>query len=109
MLNKIVILLIYRAMEVISKRRSKKKKRALSCRPFYEAIGVRIREERQRKNLLQRELGEMVQLDHSVISKIERGLRVSVNIEELWEIARVLGCSVYQIIPEHPPKAVFHD
>lgn len=70
-------------------------------------LGKRIRETRERKGLNQTKLGEYVQLDRTVVNKIEGGTR-KVSALELSHIAEALGVRMASFFATPVPAIVSH-
>jgi transcriptional regulator with XRE-family HTH domain len=66
---------------------------------MHEEVGKRIREQRQKKGMLQEELARRAGLSPSALSNFEQGRR-RVSLEWLRKISRVLGVTVSDLIPE---------
>mgnify|MGYP003579019921 CR=1 FL=1 len=60
--------------------------------PDKELIGIRIREARQRAGLEQTDLGELLDLSQAGVSKLERGM--ALTLENLFKISEALDCSI---------------
>ncbi len=58
-----------------------------------KALGLNIKAERNRKDLSQAELAELVDLSANSITAIERGKQIP-NAINLYQIAKVLGVNV---------------
>jgi transcriptional regulator with XRE-family HTH domain len=70
-------------------------------------VGRRIRAERRRQELTQRELADACGVTFQVIHKYEAGL-VTISAGMLWRVADALGISVTDLFPLPPstePKA----
>ena len=61
--------------------------------------GERIRDLRIKKEMSQKELADMINVERITISAFERD-RVEPNTEKLFEIAEILGASVSYLIGE---------
>ncbi|KIL38226.1 hypothetical protein SD70_27760 [Gordoniibacillus kamchatkensis] len=68
-------------------------------------VGARIARYRKNKKMSQRELGTLVHIDQTLISRIERGER-RVTSDELVQFARALGVSVSELLNEDQVKEV---
>lgn len=55
-------------------------------------LGIRVRAARKEKNLTQKELGRLMQMDAKYVSKVENG-KVMPNIRRLVQLSRVLDKS----------------
>ena len=64
-----------------------------------QALGARIRSERERAGLSGRELARRVSLSHSLISQIERG-HITPSVATLWSITRALSLSVADLFSD---------
>lgn len=62
-------------------------------------IGKHIQELRSDKRMSQEELGKMVSLDQTLISRIERNKR-KVTVDELPKFAKALGVDAEDLLPE---------
>lgn len=60
-------------------------------------IGARVRALRQRHGFAQAKLGEILGIDQSHVSNIERGVR-SVTVEQLTRLSKAFGMPVDQIL-----------
>ena len=58
--------------------------------PFNEVVGKRIHQARKRKRMSMKELGELVNLHESTISRYEKGMRKALDIDTLKEFAKAL-------------------
>lgn len=65
--------------------------------PFDQNIGARIRQLRERAGLGQSALGDMLGVDQSAISRIEKGER-QITAQELLILSNDLGMSIEEII-----------
>jgi transcriptional regulator with XRE-family HTH domain len=59
----------------------------------YRAVGARIAEERARRSLSQRELGELTATTQSAIARLESGRRAP-RLDTLLRVANALDCTV---------------
>ncbi|HEY7380419.1 MAG TPA: XRE family transcriptional regulator [Gaiella sp.] len=64
-----------------------------------QALGARIRSERELAGLSVRELARRVEVSHSLISQIERG-HVTPSVPTLWSITRALSLSVADLFSD---------
>lgn len=62
------------------------------------ALGHSIRKERRKHGLSQDVLALTSNLDRSYVGRIERG-EVSITVEKLYRIAKVLGCDPADLLP----------
>lgn len=62
-----------------------------------QEFGSRVRVERERRRLTQKELGELADLDRTYIGGVERGER-NVCLLTLLRIARALGMSAADLL-----------
>lgn len=60
------------------------------------ALGLNIKAERNRKDLSQEKLGELVNLSTNSISMIEKGKQIP-NAMNLYLIAKVLGVNINEL------------
>jgi transcriptional regulator with XRE-family HTH domain len=60
--------------------------------PDKELIGNRIREARERAGLEQTDLGRLLDLSQAGVSKLERGM--ALTLENLFKLSEVLDCSL---------------
>lgn len=65
---------------------------------LYAQIGKRIRELRQKKELSQTRLAEIVGLKRTSITNIEKG-RQKLLVHTLWDLAEALSVSAKDILP----------
>jgi transcriptional regulator with XRE-family HTH domain len=75
-----------------------------NSRSFDEALGLRIREAREKAKLKQEQLGKAVGLSRTSITNIERG-RQGVQVYLLVRIAQELGRSPAELLPGSSPRA----
>ncbi|WP_205700216.1 helix-turn-helix domain-containing protein [Erysipelothrix sp. HDW6A] len=61
-------------------------------------LGVNLRRIRKYKNYTLRQLGVRTGLDHSDISKIERGIRTDVTIQTVIKLAAALEVSLDDLV-----------
>jgi len=66
---------------------------------FAKKLGKNIKMMRVFKDQNQAELSFKSGLDQSYLSRVENGT-VNVTVVKLWQIAKALGCSVGELIPE---------
>ena len=62
-----------------------------------ELIGKKIREEREKRGLLQKDLAERLDVAASVISRMEKGKNID-NLEKLVLVANSLNIDVLELI-----------
>lgn len=62
------------------------------------ALGHSIRKKRKKRGLSQDVLALTSNLDRSYVGRIERG-EVSITVEKLYRIAKVLGCDPADLLP----------
>lgn len=62
------------------------------------AFGLRVREQRKLKKISQEKLALLCNIDRSYMGRIERG-EVNVTLEKIYDIARVLGVDLKEILP----------
>ena len=62
-----------------------------------ELIGKKIREEREKRGLLQKDLAERLYVAASVISRMEKGKNID-NLEKLVLVANSLNIDVLELI-----------
>lgn len=67
--------------------------------PVKIAIGLKIRMRRLLLNLTQEELAEMANLHPNYLGSVERGER-DIGIENLIVLAKTLGCSPKDLMPD---------
>ncbi|WP_119697594.1 helix-turn-helix domain-containing protein [Microbacterium halotolerans] len=70
-------------------------------------LGARIRDARDRRGLNQSELGARVQMDRTVVNKIEAGIR-KVSALELSQFAEALGVRMASFFTDPVPAIVSH-
>lgn len=63
------------------------------------AIAVRIRAERQKRNMSQQGLARLIKRGQDRISDIETGRRARISVAELYTIAAALRCEVTALLP----------
>jgi len=63
-------------------------------------IGQIIKRKRHSANLTQVELAEKSDLSQAQISMIEKGVSENITIGNLRKIAKALGCTVIDLLPE---------
>ena len=64
-----------------------------------ELIGKKIREEREKRGLLQKDLAERLYVAASVISRMEKGKNID-NLEKLVLVANSLNIDVLELIAD---------
>jgi len=69
------------------------------------ALGRRVAQARENKDMTQASLGSAVRLDRTAISRLEKGAR-KLNVAELVEIASVLGRPLSYFVGESVPAVV---
>ena len=68
--------------------------------PLGKEIGKRIRCQREKRGWTQDDLADVMHYEHRMsISRFETGKHLP-RINTLYAIAKALGCSVYQLMPE---------
>lgn len=66
-------------------------------------IAQKVREMRQDRNMSQLDLSQRIGVNDSFVGQVERvGTRQKYNIRHLNEIAKVLKCSLWDLIPKEP-------
>jgi transcriptional regulator with XRE-family HTH domain len=68
--------------------------------PLKKAFGLTIRMLRYEANMSQEELAEKAHLHVTYLSSVETGKR-SVGFEKIVDLARALGCSPKDLMPDH--------
>ncbi|SDH15539.1 helix-turn-helix domain-containing protein [Mucilaginibacter gossypii] len=63
-----------------------------------QAIGMRLREEREKKQLTQPRLADLANIGHAQITRIERGVG-NPTMNTLLQLARAMEISVHKLIP----------
>ena len=61
-------------------------------------IGITLREYRKEHDLSQQELGDLCDLNHSAISRIESGGRTDLRMVTLLKLSQGIGISVDELI-----------
>jgi ribosome-binding protein aMBF1 (putative translation factor) len=69
-------------------------------------VGLRIQAARLAANLTQSELAEATGIDRTYISRLERG-RYNVSVSTLCRLARALGVSGGELLPDGPADPAF--
>jgi transcriptional regulator with XRE-family HTH domain len=64
-------------------------------------LGTRVYKLRRQRKLSQQELAELVGVNQSFISKIERGEQTNPNAETLKGLAKALGCTTDYLVGMH--------
>lgn len=72
----------------------------LDDKHFLEAVGSRIRQEREAQGYTQAQLGERCELDRTFIGSVERGER-NVAILNLRKIAQALRVPLQELLSDH--------
>ena len=72
------------------------------------SIGNIIRNKREEKGMLLRQLAAMIDVDTAIISKIERGERKA-RREQLIKIAKVLGLNEKEILIEYLSENIAYE
>ena len=73
-----------------------------------ELIGKKIREEREKRGLLQKDLAERLYVAASVISRMEKGKNID-NLEKLVLVANSLNIDVMELIAAGVKKTIDTD
>ena len=73
-----------------------------------ELIGKKIREEREKQGLLQKDLAERLYVASSVISRMEKGKNID-NLEKLVLVANSLNIDVLELIAAGVKKTIDTD
>jgi transcriptional regulator with XRE-family HTH domain len=68
---------------------------------LYRGIGIRIRQERERRGWTQGELADRVGLGRTSMTNIEGG-RQRLLVHQLWRIARALSIQARDLLPDLP-------
>ncbi|PQJ42866.1 transcriptional regulator [Vibrio campbellii] len=63
-----------------------------------KAFGNNLRLMRKSKSISQDKLALLADIDRSYIGRIERG-EVNITLEKAYQLARVLGCDVRDLLP----------
>lgn len=63
------------------------------------SFGLKVREHRKLKKLSQEKLALLCNIDRSYMGRIERG-EVNLTIEKIYELAKVLGVSAKDLLPD---------
>lgn len=61
-------------------------------------IGDKIKRQRKKLGMNQEKLALNADIDRSYMGRIERG-EVSITVEKLFQIARVLSCELSELVP----------
>lgn len=64
------------------------------------AVGLRIKDQRDRLGLSQRKLANLIGISYSVVSRLENGGEASFSVDDLASYAIALGCELRDLIPE---------
>lgn len=72
----------------------------LDKKQLNEYVGKRIKEERQKRNINQKELAKKIGIQNSTLSQYEHG-KSEPNQEMLFKIAKTLGVNVSDLIPSN--------
>ncbi len=59
-------------------------------------LGIRIKELRERNNLTQQKLAELINMESSNLSKIERGIQMPKE-ESIESIVKILGIDIHEL------------
>jgi len=73
---------------------------------FLKALGIKLRELREKAGMTQAELAKMTEIKQSQISKYENGQRDNLSIVTLCRISSVLGCKTVITFPRRKEKIV---
>lgn len=65
-----------------------------------EVVGIRIRTARAKVDMSQGKLAEKLGVSNASIAKIEGG-KQSIYLHTLFDIAKILGINVYELIPDN--------
>ena len=63
-------------------------------------LGNRIRLAREARGMTQEELGKALGWEQSNVSKLERGVRKQLRLDELMQVVDILSVSVASLLPE---------
>ncbi|MFX3637406.1 MAG: helix-turn-helix domain-containing protein [Candidatus Pristimantibacillus sp.] len=66
---------------------------------IFSEIGTRIRKERKKKKLTQKELSDRIRLSRTSITNIEQGFH-KISVHTLFEISIVLDVDVHSLLPK---------
>jgi len=69
--------------------------------PYLKALGQRIRDEREHRNLSQEAFADAAGLDRNYMSGIERGIR-NLGVLQLVKIAKALDEEPGSLLPRRP-------
>jgi len=73
---------------------------SLTIKDIHKSISLNIIRIRRERVLTQQDLANQMQCSQAFINQIETGSR-DCNIEQIYKIATILNCSVYDIIPDY--------
>lgn len=73
---------------------------SLTIKDIHTSISSNIMRIRRERALTQEDLANQMQCSQAFINQIETGAK-DCNIEQIYKIATILSCSVYDIIPNH--------
>ncbi|MDO6639354.1 helix-turn-helix transcriptional regulator [Shewanella sp. 5_MG-2023] len=68
-------------------------------------FGKKLAEKRKEKGLLQKDLSQQCGFSLNYIGIVERGEK-SISLEKVFIIARVLSCSVHDLMPDEKALAI---
>jgi transcriptional regulator with XRE-family HTH domain len=71
------------------------------------SFGHLLSEKRVAKGLTQQELGDLAEMPQSIVSRLERTQKANPTLETIEKLAKALGCSPRDLIPE-PDQANDH-
>ncbi|MDI6716719.1 MAG: helix-turn-helix transcriptional regulator [Actinomycetota bacterium] len=76
----------------------------MSSKELYEEVGRRIRKAREKRNLTQERLAELISLTRTSITNIERGNQ-KLLLHTLYDIASTLGVDPHSLLPKEPDSS----
>lgn len=73
---------------------------------FYQLIGKRIRELREKKGLKQKELSEAADINASFLSKVENAGK-KISAYQINRVLEAMGCSQADLFDNNEEKTIF--
>ena len=69
--------------------------------PIPDEIAARLKRERKRAGMTQKQLAKAAEVHWSTVSKIEQQ-QVGVSVQMLANLAKAMGCGLHDLVPDDP-------
>lgn len=92
-----------KSTRVTKKKSSSAEKIRKELKAVQKKIGVKIRQQRKKRDMETKMLASEIGLSQGSISNIENG-KQSITAERLWQIAVALGCDANDLLPPVPNR-----